>query len=95
MLEHVPDDCAAMREIARVLSPRGIALLEVPIKVGVATEEDPSATPEERTRRFGQNDHVRWYGDDFDARLSRRPAWRPCASRRRRWWGRRRSSGSG
>jgi len=70
VLEHVPDDCAAMREIARVLSPRGIALLEVPIKVGVATEEDPAATPEERLRRFGQVDHVRWYGDDFDERLT-------------------------
>jgi SAM-dependent methyltransferase len=70
VLEHVPDDRAAMREIARVLSPRGIALLEVPIKVGVATEEDPSAPPEERRRRFGQADHVRWYGDDFDARLA-------------------------
>jgi len=70
VLEHIPDDCAAMREIARVLSPRGIALLEVPIKMGVATEEDPSATPEERIRRFGQVDHVRWYGDDFDARLA-------------------------
>jgi SAM-dependent methyltransferase len=70
VLEHVPDDGAAMREIARVLSPRGIALLEVPIRTGVATEEDPSASPEERVRRFGQRDHVRWYGDDFDARLS-------------------------
>jgi SAM-dependent methyltransferase len=70
VLEHVPDDCTAMREIARVLSPRGIALLEVPIKGGVATEEDPTATPEERARRFGQSDHVRWYGDDFDARLA-------------------------
>ncbi len=70
VLEHVPDDCSAMREISRVLSPRGIALIEVPLKAGVATEEDPSASPEERTRRFGQSDHVRWYGDDFDDRLS-------------------------
>ncbi|NYE34935.1 SAM-dependent methyltransferase [Nocardioides cavernae] len=70
VLEHVPDDCTAMREIARVLSPRGIALVEVPIKMGVATEEDPAATAEDRVRRFGQADHVRWYGDDFDARLS-------------------------
>jgi SAM-dependent methyltransferase len=70
VLEHVPDDCEAMREIARVLSPRGIALLEVPIRVGVATEEDLSTSPEERERRFGQRDHVRWYGDDFDNRLS-------------------------
>ena len=70
VLEHVPDDCTAMSEIARVLSPRGLALIEVPIKMGCATDEDPSATPEERVRRFGQRDHVRWYGDDFDDRLS-------------------------
>lgn len=70
VLEHIPDDCAAMREIARVLSPRGIALLEVPIKVGVVTDEDPDLPPEARARRFGQIDHVRWYGDDFDSRLS-------------------------
>ena len=70
VLEHVPDDTTAMREIARVLSPRGIALLQVPIKMGVPTEEDPTASPEERLRRFGQADHVRWYGDDFDERLS-------------------------
>ena len=70
VLEHVPDDCAAMREIARVLSPRGVALVEVPIKAGVPTEEDPSAAPDERARRFGQSDHVRWYGDDFDSRLA-------------------------
>jgi SAM-dependent methyltransferase len=70
VLEHVPDDCAAMREIARVLSPRGIALIEVPIKMGVATEEDLDCPPEDRVRRFGQADHLRWYGDDFDSRLS-------------------------
>ena len=70
VLEHVPDDCTAMREIARVLSPRGIALLEVPIRMGVATEEDLLAAPEDRVRRFGQADHVRWYGDDFDDRLA-------------------------
>jgi len=70
VLEHVPDDRAAMAEIARVLSPQGLALIQVPYKAGVDTEEDPSASPEERARRFGQSDHVRWYGDDFDARLA-------------------------
>ena len=70
VLEHVPDDSAAMREVARVLSPRGIALLEVPLRMGVPTEEDPDCPIEDRVRRFGQVDHVRWYGDDFDARLS-------------------------
>lgn len=70
VLEHVPDDAAAMREIARVLSPRGLALLEVPIREGVATDEDLTAAPEECLRRFGQRDHVRWYGDDIDERFS-------------------------
>lgn len=70
VLEHVPDDRAAMAEIARVLSPQGIALIEVPFRRGVPTEEDLTAGPEERAVRFGQHDHVRFYGEDFDARLA-------------------------
>ena len=69
VLEHIPDDLAAMREIARVLPADGAALIQVPWRPG-ATEEDPSASPEERLRRFGQTDHVRTYGDEFDERLS-------------------------
>ena len=69
VLEHVPDDRVAMAELARVLKPGGIALVQVPWKSGVDTDEDPSASPEERTRRFGQADHVRWYGRDFEERL--------------------------
>ncbi len=69
VLEHVPDDKAAMREIRRVLKPSGSAVLMVPTHDG-PTDEDPSASPEERTRRFGQADHVRMYGaDDFHQRL--------------------------
>jgi SAM-dependent methyltransferase len=68
VLEHVPDDRAAMREIARVLSDDGLALLQVPWRAG-PTEEDPDAPPEERARRFGLADHVRQYGDDFEDRL--------------------------
>ena len=69
VLEHVPDDLAAMREIKRVLSPTGIAFVNIPYRPGTTTDEDPSAPPEERIRRFGQIDHVRFYGDDFDDRL--------------------------
>jgi SAM-dependent methyltransferase len=70
VLEHIPDDRAAMREIHRVLSPTGVAVVQVPKKTGVPTDEDPSAGVEERQARFGQADHVRWYGDDFEDRLA-------------------------
>lgn len=70
VLEHIPDDRAAMREIARVLSPGGLGLLQVPHRAGTLTDEDPDAPVEVRLERFGQADHVRFYGDDFDDRLA-------------------------
>lgn len=72
VLEHVPADQRAMRELYRILRPGGCAILTVPQKDGLAvTFSDPSVTaPEDRLRLFGQNDHVRIYGDDFAARLS-------------------------
>ena len=69
VLEHVPDDRAAMRELGRVLSDTGIGLVVVPYRPG-RTDEDPDASTEERIRRFGQADHVRYYGDDFEDRLA-------------------------
>jgi Methyltransferase domain len=68
VLEHVPDDRSAMREMARVLAEEGIAVVQVPWRAG-PTEEDPAASVEERIRRFGQADHVRIYGDEFEDRL--------------------------
>jgi SAM-dependent methyltransferase len=72
VLEHVPDDATAMREIRRILRPGGRALLLTPFATdGGGTDEDMSvADPAERDRRFGQWDHVRIYGrDDFLARM--------------------------
>ena len=69
VLEHVPDDRAAMREIRRVLKRDGWAVILVPI-LAERTFEDASVTsPRERLRLFGQEDHVRMYGADFEDRL--------------------------
>lgn len=70
VLEHIPDDAAAMREIGRVLSPGGLAIINVPYRDDALTDEDPSAPEAERVRRFGQADHVRFYGVDFNDRLA-------------------------
>lgn len=69
VLEHVPDDAPAMRELARVLKPGGTAIVQVPFRPNELTDEDPGADEDERIRRFGQADHVRWYGHDFEDRL--------------------------
>lgn len=71
VLEHVPDDRRAMRELCRVLKRDGWALLLVPMRSSLAvTDEDPTVTsPAERQRRFGNADHVRQYGFDYVDRL--------------------------
>ena len=72
VLEHVPDDAAAIRELRRVVRPGGRVYVMVPLVPGrTDTLEDPAATtPEQRLARFGQPDHVRIYAeDDLTARL--------------------------
>lgn len=69
VLEHVLDDKQAMREFYRVLNANGWAILNVPI-TREKTFEDPSIVePEDRLRAFGQEDHVRCYGQDYFERL--------------------------
>jgi predicted SAM-dependent methyltransferase len=72
VLEHIPNDSAAMQEIYRILKPGGWALLQVPLSLVLSrTLEDPSVTsPQERERVFGQHDHVRIYSpQDYKSRL--------------------------
>lgn len=74
VLEHVRDDIQALREIHRVLKPGGFAILQVPFfhPVPVHTIDDPSITdPREREKAFGQDDHVRKYGQDYLRRIEK------------------------
>jgi SAM-dependent methyltransferase len=71
VLEHVPDDRAAIAELFRVLRPGGRALIQVPPSELQTTFEDASVTsPSERERVFGQYDHVRICGADYGSRLA-------------------------
>src|SRR5260221_1241669 len=73
VLEHVPDDRAAMREMHRVLRLSGVALIQTPVNYDQATTyEDPAVSdPDERLARFSQADHVRVFGADVRERLER------------------------
>jgi SAM-dependent methyltransferase len=71
LLEHVEDDRRAMAELYRVMRPGGWGIMIVPEdRSRTTTFEDDSITDRaERTRLFGQYDHRRVYGRDYDDRL--------------------------
>ncbi len=64
VLEHIPEEAAALAEIRRVLKPGGTAILQVPLFPDVAhTYEYEKPDP----REVG---HVRRYGRDFGERIA-------------------------
>lgn len=71
VLEHIPDDTKAMKELYRILKPGGMAILQIPQDLNRAkTFEDDSITDKkERAKIFGQYDHVRIYGRDYFDKL--------------------------
>ncbi|WP_161488140.1 class I SAM-dependent methyltransferase [Sedimentisphaera cyanobacteriorum] len=71
VLEHVPDDKKALTEFYRVLKPGGWMLLSIPINENLeVTDADLELDdPQERIRRFGNVDHMRVYGIDFEDKL--------------------------
>lgn len=68
VLEHVPDYKIALKELKRILKNNGILELTVPIDRNIETVyEDKNITSKmERIKKFGQYDHVRIFGNDFD-----------------------------
>ena len=71
VLEHIPDDKKAMQELFRVLKKGGFGVFQIPQDMSREnTFEDASITDKkERTKIFGQYDHVRVYGRDYFNKL--------------------------
>jgi SAM-dependent methyltransferase len=61
VLEHVPDDAAAMAELHRVLKQGGQCFVQTPFREGDIYENPAITSPQERLAHFGQEDHVRVY----------------------------------
>jgi SAM-dependent methyltransferase len=71
VLDQVCNDRLALRELFRILRPRGIALISVPIVEGwVCTYEDDAIVDRHnRIKYFGFDDRVRSYGRDFSKKM--------------------------
>lgn len=71
VLEHIPDDHKAMRELYRILKKGGTLIAQVPLEEGrlKSFEDDSITDKKKRTEIFGQYDHVRLYGMDYYQRL--------------------------
>ena len=71
VLEHIPDDRQALRELLRIMNPGGWAIIQSALDPErEKTYEDPEViSPEDREKCFGQKDHMRVYGRDYEQRL--------------------------
>lgn len=67
VLEHIPDDLAALKELYRVCKKGGFAILQTPYSSKlVSTLSDPGIDCDfTRLQLYGQEDHVRLYGQDI------------------------------
>ncbi|WP_242131535.1 class I SAM-dependent methyltransferase [Aestuariivivens marinum] len=73
VLEHIQDDTKAMQELYRVMKPGGWGIFQIPLdlKREKTFEDNSIIDKSERTKIFGQYDHVRIYGRDYFDKLRR------------------------
>ncbi len=71
VLEHISDDTKAMQELYRVMKPGGYGIFQIPqdLNLEVTFEDNSITDKKERTKIFGQYDHVRIYGRDYFNKL--------------------------
>ncbi len=71
VLEHIVNDINAMREAYRILRNGGYCIFTVPQKDNLMTtiEDLSEMSLKERELKFGQFDHLRIYGEDFEAKM--------------------------
>ncbi|MDQ0417333.1 SAM-dependent methyltransferase [Croceifilum oryzae] len=72
ILENILDDGKAMRELYRVMKVGGWGIMQVPLATNIkmSFEDERVVTPEDRTRAYGHQDHVRVYAkEDYIQRL--------------------------
>lgn len=71
VLEHIPDDYKAMRELARVLKRAGTAFIHVPLQFDSYWSKRERLGKVNRRLQYGQSNHLRYYGlqiqDDLKA----------------------------
>lgn len=82
VLEHVADLETALGEVARVLAPGGVAILQTPYsRVLHRMFEDPGIQTEAaRLELYGQEDHVRLFGSDIAEHIARISGMTSCVS---------------
>ena len=72
VLEHIPDEVKALKEVKRCLKRGGKFICSFPMLLEEKTyENDKIIEPEDRIAAFGQVDHCRMYGVDAKERLER------------------------
>jgi SAM-dependent methyltransferase len=72
VLEHIKEDKKAMQELYRVMKPGGTGIFQIPLDRNrkKSFEDDSITDPDERSKIFGQYDHVRIYGMDYFDKLT-------------------------